>query len=123
MAAHRASGSSRRRSASPRTGRVRVRVGPSVRGWPLWGSQGWTEFILCQNLYSRTSRFIASQLGPGRDSAFTLTWCIVIAIIRWGPGTRPPAFCGGDSLSGVAPVPSIVGTAVPRWLAIGLLKN
>lgn len=39
--------------------------------------------------------FQSIALGPGRDSASTPTWRVVVAFIRWGPGTRPLALCGG----------------------------
>ena len=39
----------------------------------------------------------ASQIGPGRGSALAKTWCVVIAIIRWGPRTRPLALYSGDT--------------------------
>ena len=100
-----ARGSSRSCWASWGTGRVLPLVGPSVRGWPLWGGQGWEEFTSCQSPYSRTSCFKASQLGPGRDSAFTPTWRVVIAITRWAKGRVPRLSAAATRALGAASVP------------------
>lgn len=99
MAARKASGSSWRCSESRGTGRVLAGVGASVLAWRLWGGQGRAGFTPCQYPRSRTC-FRASQLGPGRGSAFSGTWHAVIAIIRWGLGTRPLVLCGDDTRAG-----------------------
>ncbi|KAB1281468.1 hypothetical protein Cadr_000004575 [Camelus dromedarius] len=80
--------------------------------WWLWEGHGWAGFTPCWHPHSRTSCFKASQLGPGRGSGFARTWRGVIAIIRWGLGTRPLALCGGNTRARG-------GLRVPRWLEDG----
>ena len=74
---------------------ARRSVGASVSA--CWEVRAWRYSLLASTPHSRTSCFKASQIGPGRGSALAKTWCVVIAIIRWGPRTRPLALYSGDT--------------------------
>lgn len=120
MAEREASGSPRRGAEKPEgTGPGSAGVGASVRARPLRGGQGQARPTPCGEPGSRTC-FGASQLGRGRGSAFSRTWPVIIAIIRWGPGdARPGPVRRRHSRRGRPPCPAADGQQVLGGLRTG----